>query len=723
VLTLSDPSGNIIDQKEILPMQLNNTFGRRSDGTNNWYYFDTPSPDTTNMLSAYYTGYTDKPIFSKPAGFYTGSQVLALNTMDGVVRYTLNGADPDQTSALFTGALTIDTTTVVRARTFSSDPLKLPGEIVTNTYFINESISLPVVSLTSDPYNLFDYYYGIYVMGPNADTTSIPFHGANFWQGWERPGNIEFFEDQETFGFETPASIAIQGNYSKAWPQRGFAVKAKENFNGSTINYPLFPDKLITEYKSFNIRNAGSDWNGCHMRDRFNQKVVQNKTNLDIMDGRPCVLFINGVYWGVYELREKQDKDYIENNSGVSADKIDFLQFDGSIIEGSNTEFLNMSAFIGNNDMSIPANYSLAKNMLDIENFCDYFITETFVVNIDWLGSYTNNIKFWRPNNPPGKWRYVLWDTDLSMGFAEPLGTGYDTMNMLSIAIDPTTLNPHSTILKGLLDNTEFKNYFVDRYADLMNTIFQPAEMQKKAFELRDEMSPEMGRHFNLWGGTSPLPGFIGNSVDVLSWESAIDTMLNFGSERIMNARNYIQSEFGLVKQVDVTLDVVPANAGKIKISTIVPEGLPWTGVYFDGVPVTLTALANPGYEFKFWEKNSNLSMNDSISEITLNIDSSDVFKAHFTTLENNLDVFPNPFSDHLTINFQLPEALQVSLKMYSILGQEVTEIISPNAFQTEGLHTITFDVNDIALAQGLYFVELKTKHFSKTVKLVRSNK
>lgn len=720
ILTLIDPLGNITDQQTIGDMQLNNTYGRRPNGANNWYYFDAPTPDTTNNTSAYYTNYLSKPSFSLGAGFYNSTQTLSISSPTGLVRYTLDGKDPDQSCALFSTPLSIDSTTVVRARTYSTDPLELPSEIITNTYFINENIELPVVSLTSDPYNLFDYYYGIYVFGPNADTVNVPFQGSNFWQGWERPANIEYFDPNGNLGFETPSSIAIQGNYSKAWPQRGFAVKTKENYKGETIDYPLFPDKPnITQYKSFNIRNAGSDWNKAHMRDRFNQKNAQKSTGLDIMDGRPCVLFINGDYWGVYELREKQDKDYIENNSGVPSDKIDFLQFDGDIIEGSNTAFLNMSTWIGANDMSVAANYNTAKGMLDIENFCDYFITETYIINIDWLGSYTNNIKFWRPNNPVGKWRYVLWDTDLSLGFASAWG-GAASTDFLDVAINPVTTNPHSTMLAGLLANIEFKNYFVDRYADLMNTIFLPGTMQQNADAIHDEMLPEMARHFNRWGG-SFLGGLIGPSDNVPEWENEIDTMMLFASNRIGFARDQLQSQFSLTKQVDVTLDVTPAGAGKIKISTITPETLPWSGVYFDGVPVTITAIANPGYEFKYWEANSNLAINDSISSITLNIDTNDLFKAHFEMLELGMDVFPNPFSNIITINYQLPKNMQVSIKLYSIIGQEVAEIVSPNTFHTEGSHSVQFDTNGLSLAQGLYFIELKTSDFTKTVKLVRA--
>lgn len=719
-LVLKNSMGTVVDQKIIGDMQLNNTFGRRPNGAASWYYFDTPTPDTSNNSSAYFTNYLSKPSFSLPAGFYNSSQTLSMSTSTGFIRYTLDGKDPVQTSALYTGPITIDSTTVVRARTYSTNPLELPSEVITNTYFINEDIELPVVSLTSDPYNLFDYYYGIYVFGPDADTVNVPFQGSNFWKGWERPANIEYFDPNGNLGFETPSSIAIQGNYSKAWPQRGFAVRTKENYKGETINYPLFPDKPnITEYKSFNIRNAGSDWNKAHMRDRFNQKNAQKHTSLDIMDGRPCVLFINGDYWGVYELREKQDKNYIENNSGISADHIDFLQFDGSIIEGNNKGFLDMAAWIGANDMSIPANYNTAKGMLDIENFCDYFITETYVLNVDWLGTYTNNIKFWRPNNPVGKWRYVLWDTDLSLGFATAFGGAANT-DFLDVAIHPTTANPHSTMLEGLLANTEFKNYFVDRYADLMNTEFLPATMQASADELHDEMLPEMARHFNRWGG-SFWGGLIGPASNVAEWENEIDTMMTFATNRIGYARNHIQSQFGLTKQVNITLDAFPPSGGKIKISTITPSTLPWSGVYFDGVPVTMTATPNPGYKFSHWEANGTLAADVTNESITLNVDTNNTFRAHFERLEVGLDVYPNPFSNIININFELPKSMQVSVKLFDVVGKQVATIISPDVFHPEGAYSFDFDTNGMSLAEGMYFIELKTSDFTKTVKLVRA--
>ncbi len=726
VLTLKDNLGNTLETDTIGTMVMNDSRGRRPDGAASWCLFDATTPDTTNNTSACYADYSPSPAFSLGPGFYNGTQMLSLSSGSGVVRWTNNGKDPTSSSPLYTTPISIDSTQVIRARVFPTVPTGLPGPILTRTYFINENITLPVVSLTSDPFNLFDWNYGIYVMGPNANTAQVPYYGANFWQGWERPGHIEFFDETNKFRFNSSSGLSIQGNFSKAWPQRGFSVKMKDDYNAVPVVYKLFPDKNSTTYKTFNIRNAGSDWNNCHFRDRFNQKTVQS-THIDIMDGRPCVLFINGKYWGVYELREKEDKYYIENNSKAKKDSIDFLEFDGSVIEGSNQGFLDMDNFISGSNMALQQNYDSAKNMLDIKNFCDYFITETYIINVDWLGTYTNNIKFWRPINPVGKWRYMLWDTDLSLGFARNWWTlgynGVDTVNFLATAINPPVSNPHSRILKSLLANTEFKNYFVDRYADLINTIFHPINMQKRVTKFHDEVQPEMTRHFARWGGTSPMSPYIGSDVTLSDWEAQIDTLLDFANNRPMYARNHIQNDFSLVKQVNVTLNVQPAGAGTIKISTIVPDSLPWTGVYFDGVPVTMTARPNAGYKFRYWQ--SPIIMQETVPSavITLNVDTNDAFTAYFDAFEYNFSTYPNPFSDALTINYEIPSDKQVYLELYDVVGRRVADIVPPGSFQTEGTHTITFDPARYSLASGTYFLRFRTDEFSKTEKVIRVKK
>ena len=720
-IILKDPQGNVLENLIYRPTQRNHSRGRETDGSSNWCIFSTPTPNDTNAFSQCYTGYAEPPVLSLQPGFYQGIQTIAITSgTPGTIRYSRNGSDPTGANANFVVPFSLDSSEVIRAKVYppASSGL-LPSAITTATYFINESITLPVVSLTTTPGNLWDWNNGIYVMGPNADTV-IPYFNSNFWQGWEKIGHIEYFDKGGKKGFGIDCSFEIQGNFSKAWPQRGFTIHANDDYGTPWVEYPLFPDKpLVKRYKGFNIRNAGSDWNTCHFRDRLIQKTVHKKTDIDVMDGEPCVLFLNGEYWGVYELREKQDKYYVQENHGVDPDKIDLLRFDGYVDEGTNQGFVDMFTYIAQYNMADPANYASAQTLLDIENFCDYIITETYCVNVDWLGGYTNNIKYWRPNSPAGKWRYMLWDTDLSMALAGSYNG--DTVNMLSTAINPPVLNPHSYMLMQLLQNTEFRNYFVNRYADLINTIFHPSSFSSMVQSIQSEMEPEMERHFNKWGGISPWPGLIGQSDDVPSWHVSIDSLLSFIYNRPVHARNHIEQQFALAKQVDVTLQVDPPEAGIIKINSIIPDSLPWTGVYFDGVPVTVTTFPNPGYKFRYWTAdNSTISQSDNFS-LTLNLESDDVLTAQFEVLDYALSAYPNPFSGDVTVTYTIPRDEQVSISIHSVVGTEIVSLVSPQTFSSEGQHTVTFSPARYSLAQGVYILRMRAGEYVRTIKLVRS--
>jgi hypothetical protein len=726
ILKLKNPSDVLVDSVNIGYMEMNHTRERIPDGTANWCISRTPTPDSTNNFSYCNIGYTNSPVINLPAGFYSGTQSVSMSGSAGdIIRYTRDGSVPGIFSPVYSSAVTVIKSQVIRARSFSSSPNVLPGPVAANTYFINENVSVPVVSLSTDPNNLFDKNYGIYVFGPNADTINFPFFGANFWQDWSRPAHIEFFDESNDERFELNCELKIQGNYSKGFPQRGFTVKAKDDYGGYPVLYQLFPDKPVTEYKSFNIRNAGSDWNKCHMLDRINQKNVQSLTHLDIMDGRPCVLFINGAYWGMYELRERQDKFYIANNHNVDADKLDFLEFDGKIIEGSNSGFLNMVNYIASNSMTVEANYDSVQRMIDIENFADYFIVETFIVNVDWLGSYTNNIKYWRTNDPIGKWRYMLWDTDLSLG--RNSSTGSASTNMLDRAINPVKSNPHSVMFKALLNNTGFRNYFVNRYCDLLNTIYIPDNFKSTANKLHDEMFPEIARHFQLWGNFDSLPypyplyyPLLGLSEDVPSWEQNIDTVKSFMDARPYYVFNQLQNQFSLPQQVDVTLNVSPAGSGTIKMNTIYPGTFPWSGIYMDGVPVTMTASASPGYRFSHWKSPTLIASPLENASVTLNVNHNEAFTAYFEQLELSVAVYPNPFDENLQINFQLPAEAQVSLKLYNALNQEIAELVSDRQFTPAGMHQINLESKAYSLAGGFYYLKYTTNNLTQVFRVMK---
>ncbi|MBU0765351.1 MAG: CotH kinase family protein [Bacteroidetes bacterium] len=606
----SDQGMNIIDTLAFGLLHIDHSFGRLPDGTGAEVIFGKPTPDSTNNSSSGYSAYTDDPSFSVDAGFFPGTQYISLSSTEpgAKIRYTLDGSEPADDAALYTSPLTVDSSCAIRARAFNID--RLPSNVITNSYFIDDPTTLPIVSITTHPDNFWDWEHGIYVMGPNAEP-DVPYFNANFWQDWEVPVHIEFFDVSGSREFEQDFGAKIHGGWSRSNDLKSLRILAKGKYGKSTLDYRLFPDKDIDSFKRFVLRNSGNETNVTHFRDALMHKAVHKNTHIDIQDYRPAVVYLNGKFFAVLNLREKISEDYLAENHGVDPDSVDLLQFDGYVIRGSNEHFLQMAEFIVFNDMELQDNYENVKTMLDIENFCDYFIAETYYVNWDWP---QNNVKYWRENKPGARWRYIMTDVDFGLGL---WGSSFSSDDLDRVIHADN--NYHSFIFRSLLNNTEFRHYFINRYADLINTIFLPQAFGSLAYAFRDSIAAEMPRQFDRWGG------------DMETWNWNIDYVLaDFINSRPEYARKHIQSQFELNKQVVLTLNVYPEGAGSIKINTITPEEFPWTGIYFDGVPVEITALPNPGYEFSFWQSLHLVQTPDHEQTIEINIDTDEVFTAYF---------------------------------------------------------------------------------------------
>ncbi len=610
---LNDNNNNLLDSQNTGFLDSGLVVARIPDGSG-WCITPTATPDSTNNGQKCFKGYAPPPAFSLKAGFYKGAQYLKLTTTNPnfVIRYTDNGNIPNINSKKFVTSITIDKSKAIRARCIDTSGQYLPGKVFTNSYFINENITLPVISITTDSSNLWDWDTGMYVLGPNA-TAGIPNFGANFWNDWEKPCHVEYFKPSKagTQLFEIDAGLKIHGNYSRSWAQRSFRIETRNGYDSSIINYPLWDIRQYKTVKNFNIRNAGIDWLAGHMRDDVMQRMAY-PTNNDMMASTPCVAFVNGEYFGVYQIREREDQDYLANIHGIDPNNVDILKWHNTVLEGDANEWTKLYTFIANSDLTNNTNYDSAAKMIDIENYCDYMIAETYYVNNDWLGDWTNNIKFWRSKKTNAKWRYILWDTDVGMSFWS--GPTQDKLYNLRY---PASNSIHSVMFDTMITNTKFKNYFVNRYADLINTIYQPIEFKKVMKLFVDTMDNEMAREYARWWPAQSTS----------YWYSNIQVMKDFIDARPAYARNYIQSNFNLVNQDTFTLDVSPLGAGRIKISTIIPTKYPWKGVYFNGVPVTITALPNPGYTFNYFKIGST---KDSNQTITQNYTNDTSIKAYF---------------------------------------------------------------------------------------------
>ncbi len=624
---LVDASGAVIDEKYSGILEPDNSIGRNPDGSTNWCLFSTPSPSSVNNSPACATGYASSPVFSKSGGFYKDAQTLMLSSNDPTsqIRYTIDGSDVTSASSLYTLPIRIDTSLTIRAAAFSVSMLASP--VITNTYFIGVTTKLPVFSLTTDPANLWDYNSGIFVKGPNAGTTN-PYWGANFWQDWEKPITLEYYDRSKNRTFRFNSGMKITGGWSRSAPQKSLEIMLGDRYGQSKLNYALEESvkPWLDEWDDFILHTTGNDRNLCKMRDPLMNRLLQSTHN-DFLAYEPCMLFINGQNWGVYYIRENDDHHWIESNYGYHKDEVDLLKesyFYPSIEvkKGSDSAFFVMHEYAMNTSPSDPAFYSTMSSFMDLDNMTDYFIAETYYPNDDWMGGSNNNLKLWRPRKEGGKFRYLIYDLDFGLGYS-----GTVTNNMLSVARNASPHNYNSDLFRALTNNSEYKRYFINRYADLVNTIFLPSNVESMVNLFRDSIKQDMHFQWDAWGG------------DSITWISKINSMITFANQRPAYARNFIQSEFGLSGQVALTIQAQPAEAGRILISTVIPDGLPWTGVYFNGNPVTITAIPNPGYSFDHWKSNGVINQNNYNQTATFNFTSNDLITCYFSGSAAPLDI------------------------------------------------------------------------------------
>ncbi|HRH67119.1 MAG TPA: CotH kinase family protein, partial [Bacteroidia bacterium] len=616
---LVNGSGTVLDSKNTGTIEPDNSIGRNPDGSTTWCIASTPTPGASNNSANCYNGYATIPVFSLASGFYPVTQTLSLSTAfpNSQIRYTLDGTDVSASSTVYTGPISLSATTTVKARVFSTGAL--PSQTVTNTFFINLNCRLPVYAVTTDPYNLYDYNNGIFVQGPNAQAAN-PHFGANYWMDWEKPIYLEYFDRDKIRAFRFNSGLKITGGWSRMADQKSLEIMLSDKYGLSKLNYPLESDKPWNDkWDDFILHTTGNDRGVCHMRDPMMQRLLK-PTNIDYLAYEPCLLYINGQSWGVYYTRENDDHHWIEGNYGYKKDEIDLLKESYfyptiEVKKGSDAAFWTMYNYATTSSPTGASYYSTMATMMDLENMVDYFASETYYPNDDWMGGGNNNLKMWRPVKAGGRFRYLSYDLDFGMGLV-----GSVSNDMLGTALNPSPHNYNSDIFQKLVQNPAYKRYFINRYADLINTIWLPSNVQAMAYLFRDSLRKDMHFQYEKWGGG-----------DTNQWNSNIATMITFANQRPAYARNFIQSHFSMTSQVTLTVQASPAGAGRIQISTVTPTSYPWSGVYFNGNPVTITAIPNPGYTFDHWRSNSVINTNDPNPVATYNFTSNDVITAYFT--------------------------------------------------------------------------------------------
>jgi hypothetical protein len=522
--------------------------------------------------------------------------------------------------------------TVVKARTFVNGE---GSETASKTFFVwsdGNPYNLPVISLQTNEKYLFDYNDGIYNAGVDFDTwrTENPTNNQsyrpefnNYWRSgdlWEYPITAQFFDVSLSSVMNTDAGFRIHGNNSRQDIIKNLRLYAKDSYGENNFNHDLFKQRIPGSPSPYNDNFKRLLLRGNGAGGEVAYDVVFSRLMQPIFNGvariEPAVHFFNGEFWGITALRDRFDRFHFANNFDLNEENIvivDCKVGKCEIDEGDDTDYtsyIDLRDFIVENNMAVSANYAQVESLLDMDSFINHVLLSIFSED----NSY--EIKYWKARTKvndgfgDGKWRLTTQDFEAALD---------SNVNWLEKHADEEADRDNSinsSLMGHLLDNEEFKLKFINRFADVLNTAFKTARFESVVNETFNEINPILDEDKNR----APRLRFYVNDDK--------ETLLEWIKVRPDILKGQINSLFGITNTVGLELNVSDDQAGHIKINTIDINPLtvgvdenpyPWTGDYFNGVPVTLEAKAKPGYTFSNWS--GDVSSTNSVITITPNGD------------------------------------------------------------------------------------------------------
>lgn len=460
-------NGKVIDKVEGLKKQPapNIAYGRKTDAGDTWGYMATPTPAATNC------GETCKDILGSPVFSEKGRVMkngkafkLELSLPEGSegaeIRYTTNGSEPTRTSYLYSSPININKTTVVKAKLFKDGKLS-PRSSTQSYIFFTRDITLPVISISTDNKYFYDNKIGIYVDGTYQSGKK------NYEFDWRRPTNIEFFfEPEQESQINQLCETRIMGGATRGNKMKSLAVYANKRFGAKRLDYEFFPDQRpgITDFKSIALRNAGNDFDYLYMRDAIIQCNTAKHVDIDYQAWRPAIVYINGQYTGMLNIRERSNEDNIYTNYDGLED-LDMFENWWELKEGTWDNYNAFKAFYTEHGHTL-AEY---EQWMDTMEFLNLMLVNLFYNNRDFPG---NNIVMWRPTEEGGRWRWIMKDTDFGLGLYG-VSASFNTIKWIyDPNYDPDTSwanqYDHTRLFRRLMEDSDFKREFIDRAAIYM---------------------------------------------------------------------------------------------------------------------------------------------------------------------------------------------------------------------------------------------------------------
>jgi hypothetical protein len=624
-ISFNVPANLLVEGENIIAAEVHQS----ADLNSSDYYFSltfTHNNQAGNMQNPYSNvgrkipeGICTVPEFETPAGFYSAGALNVTFKQQSAgrkIHYTTDGSEPTENSPEYEAdkPIILMKTTCVRAATFAEN--RITSNIATATYFIGErNFNLPVVSFATDPKNFFDSQIGIYTDGVSGK--------KNYEQDWDRPVNFELFDTLGVTCLNQELDVSTAGAYSKAHPLKSLKISPKAKFGDKRLRYDIFSSKRGIKLKDIQIRNSGNDFDYTMFRDGFMQTLIINRLDIDYQAYEPAICFINGVYYGIENLRERTNKDYLYANYGLDEDEFILIERDNY---QSCTEYMTLLNFLNSGyNFSVPANYKEVEKMLDVNSYIDYIIAQTYYSNYDWPD---NNYKMWRPVESGGKWRWLLYDLDFGFGLiydSRPGGYAQNTIQHL--------FNSGENIivpLRKLIENETFKNTYINRFCVQLSTTFDHARVDAIMDSLVARIEDEIPYHKNRWSS-------------VHDFYNEINIMKTFSHNRADYLMNYLSQYFFQNKPIiNISLSSNSDNVRFVFNSENVPEN-PAVIRYFKDNQVKITATSAEGKTFSHWElQSSNGIQAITSAEFSATLSENIQLKAIFDSTNGIENILPN---------------------------------------------------------------------------------
>ncbi|MCF0216674.1 MAG: CotH kinase family protein [Fibrobacteraceae bacterium] len=542
------------------------------------------------------------PSLLPPAGFYQSLEIPVPQPLyNGIIRCSFDGSDVSETSPEFEAPFVVTVNTVARCGEFVKSEIKRKA---TETYFIGETVNMPVVAISVAP----SFFATVYVNTSRCEGQN-PYYCPGLMNETETPVHVEFFEkgsSSEKKSWEVDAGISLMGNYSRTYPKKPVAIKIKKEYQEKKLKYSLFYTRPeVNKFRGFNLRNSGNRYVGDYIGDPAMTAIVEG-SSVDYQRSRQVVVFYNGEYYGIHDLRERLNEHFVETNYGIDNNTVEMIKQKKDTITasaGTGDQYRALLNFVANNDFSGENNaaYAQLQNMMDVGNYADYLTAQFYLANADWP---SNNVRAWCAPGQPFK--FILFDADQGLGWqwvsSDFMLNGSNMFNWMKNDRGEGRTGPgyFANIYIKLMKNTDFRRLFANHGAVMLNEYLTYERLAKSVAALNEQIpDAEIDRDMAKF----PREYYCGFYEGLgCGFDRRGDYILKNAIGRNEALRSDFRAEFGF--EGDMAVRISSVGGGYVTIDGMKLPKEDYEGVFFDGNKMLLKAVATAGV-FAGWEDGS----------------------------------------------------------------------------------------------------------------------